>query len=590
MGKISLISGSRDSNITDGGYGYDMVVAVTQGAINNALKTYFYHMEQDSFVEAYDEAGMYIDYKKVLKAMNPNIPPSSPDYVDLFNVDPDHTTKREKEAIEAAKKIGMKSAMRGRLGWPKGMLPAKMHNSVDLKTGNGKEECLYYYAYFAECEPLVIGENDKKEAELVHYVQPIGNPWVLTYLAYLNLEDKIYKDLPNHVQIEMKEAHPEVTDFDNMFSIQALTIKFSSAVFAASPKDFPGGETYKKYVENTFIWAYKNAIVRAGGVSLGYTLKEKNHVSNSSVIRPTDYDFCISEFSDPNKNDLYALNYLVMLDNKPLPEKRMPFRWNWVDEGNSIDGVMAVSRGKIYELLKEKFEPYINELSLEPKVSVEIDDPTTGKFSYGMKHVNANLKYSEVPAFGFPSAQKCLECNYRSYKDSHDTFLPIWGNMANEYTVSSSIKVAESSGSIRDVIRFETRVKSWFHINFCGSVSEGIIFDYTLSCDIRIKVDLDGKIRFEPGDMSEKDNGTNFKINGWPRIFTTGFDDLIKDSLKYIRGKISDAVSKYHDTFMKDIEGTKDWLFPGMNTFIFQNIEFSKWQDLTAELHFTTTD
>ena len=594
MLNFHLISGSQDSSITDGGYGYDMVVAVTQSAINNGIKTYIYYMDEDTFIEAYDEDGVYIDYRKVLKAINdPNIPPTSPDYIDLFNIDPAKPTEREKEAIEAAKKFGMRYAAKARLGMPKGVKPTDMHKSVDLKTGNGKTECCYYYAYFAEFEPLIIGENDDHETELVHYVQSNSNPWVFTYLVNLGLQDESYNDVPTQVQDEMKQTHPTVTDFDSMFSIQSLVIKFSTASFAESPSDLPGGEKYKKYIENIFMWSYMHAIVKAGGVSLGYTMKEKNHVNSNSVIVPTNYDFCISEFSDPSKTDLYTLNYLVALDNKPLPEKRMPFKWDWVDEGENIDGVMAISRAKIYELLKGEFEPIINGLTLEPTIKVEIDNPVTAHFTYGMHHVDVNAQYSEYPGPGTTSNDpKWLECNFRSYKEDSDTFVPIWGNMSSEYTINSTLKVQkpEKEHQLQNVIICETRVKCWLHVNVCGGVSEGNIYDHTLTSKVTVQIDGDGTVHFKTGDMTDKDNGTTFEISTWSKIIAIDFTDLIKGVIETITGRIDSAISSYKNSFIRDIEGTNDWLFPGMKTFAFKNVEFSKSQDLTTELKYCTPE
>ena len=574
---INLINGQNESCISGDGFAYDMVVAVTQKSLNSTLKQYITGLQKEPFYEAYNTEKEIIDYADILKAINGNVQPGSSDYVDLFKIDANNPNEREQKAIKIARENKLYCAIKARIGKPKDLKITEMHDVIELLTGSDEGEYVYYYAYYAEFDILLINDTG---ASMQHISQPKDEPWIYKYLVNLDFIQTKFEQLPGEIQEKIKEDYNEKNDFDQTLSIQGLYLKLHDAIIVERPDEILferidcDPET-RKIVEMFFEKSYARALCKKSEVYLGYTVKEKIYSSNLVEIRPTDYDISISEFSDPKQHDYYTLNYLTVCDNKNLPEQKRPFRWNWVDstQTQSIDGVMAISRNKILELINSQSWAFLNDLTCNVSATCEASFAKLA-FGYRITRTPAQRSY-EVSGNG-----DNIKIEYHHYSDtkSSDTFIPVWGNIESSYKVDSFIELKENT------IICTTDVVCYLHINIEGGVSEGNIYNHTITSTTIISVDERGSITFETVDVVDKDNGSSFEISTWSDIVCLGIKDDINKVCQSIANYINEGVEAYKRSLMQRFSNVNGWIFPGSKTFFFKDAIFSKGKDLTASI------
>ena len=584
-----------DSDLTGNGYIYDMVIAATQQSINATLKEYIVNILPDQFIQAYHDNFAHANYESLLKEINGTTQPGTSGYIDLFNIIDEHPKGREKDALTIANRMGIKYVLKATFIIPNIKTP-------DLVELVPVQNNLIYSAYYTECHILVIGTD----FSIRHIVQPPLNPWIFGYQVNLSLASEKFNNLPVDLQDELKNNHQEITDFDSDFSIQELILNLEKATFLYGPKDIP--ESDYSVIKSIYLDSYIRKLLEAGGIGgnvFGYSLKKKkeqsiesNDNSEENVIEPTDYDYFMSEFSEPNRHDLYTLNYLVVCDNKTLPKEKKPFPWDWVDKSSSVYAVMAISRGKIFDLMKKMFNPLLNRLTLYPTAHCEIDWLKNRSFSYGMHADHINASYTEATT---PQGEN--ELYYGGYERSAESSdKNMWGTKVHikiTYSLESQINMSD------DDIICSTNVVSRLTLDDCGDSYDGNAYNHTLICKVKLSVNEDGFIHFTASPIEDKDNENNSvksitssiddsQIKTVPNIQSLSkaiigndFDSKVKHIRNFISDHINNSINMYKREAFTDINNVNNWILPTNKSFFSKDIKFSNYKDLTVSLTYS---
>lgn len=556
-----------DSNLTDGGYGYDIVIAVTARSLNATLKQYIANILPEPIIQAYEGNYNSISYDLLMKKINGATPPSSPEYINLFNIDPQNPKEKEIEALKKATEIGVEYVMKIRFINPDIRTP----DLIELVPSKNN---IIYRAYFAEFEILII---DKNTPSIKRITQPVQDPWIFGYQIDLSLKPSEFTNLPIDIQYKIKSNHPEVEDFDSDFSIQELVLNLQDSTLIFEPPNAPT-ENYD-VIKKLFLDNYIKLLLEKkgiGGSVWGYTIKNKKQLNNNSegsVINPTDYDFSMSEFSDKERLDLYTLNYLVVCDNKPLPQEKKPFSWDWVDKDSSVHGVMAISSGKIFELLNHIFKPQVSCLTLYPEIHI-VEIGCYQGFSYNMRTdgtviVNFSIAHTNTDKILFYG-------NYIRSSEDSSSFL-FWTNKIKvQYELNSSIVMRD------DEIFSNADIQAFLYLDYEGKYFNERIYQNLINYKIKLSVDENGFIKlnatpYEYNDLLSNDTKDN-KID---------LTSTVKNIISYYTEQINSAVNTYKQVAFNRIDNTNNWILPINKTFISKDIKFSTYKDLIINLTYT---
>lgn len=591
MGENEIVCNANETYL-NGEYGYDMVVAVTQRSLNARLKQYLDYKQGEIFICAYNSKKEYIDYKSVMKKVNDAIKEkyysNDPSYIeiklDLFEINVDSPSEIEKYAIEIAKEYGLTYATKAQLGRPNNVKKSKMPDLIKLRTDDNDGKSLYYNAYYAEFDVLVI---DDTGSSMQHISQPQDEYWVFTYLVRLTHVTKSYKDLPVDVQNSISEKYSEIENFDSIFSIESLYFDLRKATIAKRPEKITNVNT-KKIVEDLFVDCYIRAVDKMGGVVLGYALKENVLCSGKSTSKKsfgiTDCDYMISYYGDPEKSDLDTLNYLFMFDNNSMPAKRKPFPWNWVEPDSfgqiKIDGVMAIRRENIFSIIQQKYMPFINNLYFEhhirplPVVNSGID---LGLSCSCFNEWKCSYQPCDCRLF-------CNPKNSCSSYNANGMDVEFRGELRSTITVEGN------------KVKCKTDLAEHLRINIskmppllpCGSSSSGDIFRHTIGCDFTIGVDDKGQIFIPLIEFSDYDDGGIFRKDSHVDLFINDLDENISDVCRFVSSQIDLAFKLFENTTVQNMNGFGgNWFFPGGDTFCFKSVSFSRYNDLTVGLTYS---
>lgn len=588
-----IIGSSKDSNLSDG-YRYDMVVATTQKSINATMKEYLYNLEAEEFISCYiseydekDESVSIVEknYNEILKITNG---------IDLFSVPSNSKdrTKEQRDAINNAYQSGFLFAFKAKMGISDEMNPIDIPNIVELiESDKTSIANVNYKAFFDEFQIIEIKpvQGVPGKTIFINVGQDNDNPWIFNYKVKLNMKGTDFNSLPKDIQDKLKSVN-EVTgkiNTDTMFSIQQLYLDLNTTALQSIPdiSEIDASDDAMRLIQNVFINKYFLKMKKDGDVIFGYTVQRNSYTQTQCIVEPTDFNFYISPYysgsgkSDPSKQDIYTLNYLVMCDNHPMPDKIKDFTWNWVTQEESADihGVMSISKNNIMNLLKDKFTPVLKNLVLKAYAKISVPNPVEMKWSFNLSHDNeCNPKYNTQNISG---NGEVMNYTYHNEDSSSDTFVPIWGNITLKYDMNSKIIVNGEK------IQCITNLSSYLHLNVEGGVSEGTIYNHTLTSNIVLKVDAYGQLYFDASPLEDKDNGTNFEVSGWSKFVTFG---TINDPINHIKQFVSERVEnakRSYDRNMKDVlKNSTNWVFPGGKTFTFKNPQFSKYQDLTVDI------
>ncbi len=571
------------SNLSDPRYGYDMDVAVTQDSINATLKLFLDKFESHEFIRCYvyeknpeTGKGQYVckNFDEIVAevGMNPfDIPDGS-----------------DNEFVQKLYEMKFGFAFRATMGLPTEFPLSDLPDIVELNKGNSM---VTYNLVCREFQILNLANNfgDITWTNISQAQQP--QPWVFTFLVDLDLRssDSAFAYLPEDVKQAVKNLCP-----DSMFSVQQLYLDLNTAGLESSPRISgidPTSETYI-YLTKIFINGYFKKIQEDnqsgenpdGNFLLGYTIKPSAPGSDPSII-PTDLNFLTSPYYDQSGQEtqnypLYTLNYLVMTENHKMPVA-VPFSWNWVDEDmvSSYNGVMAVRKEIFRSYLNKLLSPTLDSVCLIPSTKIECTNDPVKCFKYklGAKEDKTSKSFTLVN----DGSDKVLQFSFsKKDSDKKDFCWFNWSNIEMKYSLSSDIYFTGN------IIRMVSVASMYIHLNIDAGVVEGDIVKYKVETDYELGVDSYGNLTVFMPEGSPKFTDQSEKIdpNWWAKFISLGTIDSFIDDVKGYLEVMKSFLTGHQNQILHMLTGSKAWVFPGGKTFVFKNVEFSDFQDLTANV------
>lgn len=568
---------ASDSNLSNARFGYDMVVAVTQTAVNATM---------EQWLDSVDEPPFILGYTYDPDAPDPNNPyVAIPDW-DTFVADlgfdpfsiPNGTTDADAR-VQKLEQAYFAFGFQAQIGLPEGVDIGSLPAVIEL---NKSGSMVTYNMVNKTFQVIGIQSPPYGPKTWLNASQTADDLWTFGFTVDLDLrEDNVnnhFHDLPPATQQTIKNLG------ENMFSVQQLFLDLNTAALSDSHTISGLDPTSTIYVMLTtvFFTEYFTALQASGGVMLGYGVTSSQPFPDAVSLIPTDLNFEVCAYLDDGKastdHDAYTLNYLIMSDGHAMPPP-VPFSWNWVDasELSKKAGTMAINRDNFRDFLNSELAPDLQNLAKKPDCTIDI-----GAFSGSVRTTwsTDSTAQSFTPT---DSGSQILSWSYESSDKDSDNWGPNWGNWQVTYTSSCTVSV---SGTQMTVV---ANVNARCHLNVEGGVTEGNWASYAITTVYTIGVSAQGVLTVTANDPTVVDNSEAPDPNWWSTIVSFG---TIKSCVDSIQGVLQNLLQGFGTGMEGNIatmlNGSGGWTFPGGETYSFQAVEFSDSQDLVADLLYVT--
>ena len=569
---------AKQSNLSNPKYGYDMVVATSQLSVNATMMEWLSKYKGQPFIQAY----LYDP-----SANNGQGGPSPTNFEELkirlgfdpFSV-PSDTPMTDPRMVKLLNEKFM-FAFFAELGLPDFPL-----EKIPPTIAFNKEGSYVTYNMVAKSFKIaVVQPSLYGSATWINLSQETApEPWVFSFTVDLDLRtDNInnhFHDLPIETQNEIKNLGID------MFSVQQLFLDLNAAGLSDSVviKGLDKSSIAYVFLTQIFINTYLAQISKEGGIMLGYSVVSKEAFPANVSIIPTDMNFMISSYKDPNGKasadyDAYTLNYLIMSKGRPLPAP-VQFSWNWVDKDkvSQYAGVMAVNRNSFIAFLRDLLSPGLKTIARKPTTYFHINCIECN-IKWGYQTEESSQSYNVVNEGG---AHVLTYTYNKTAYDDDSTYCGIygtWGNFEAKYNVQSDVYLEGTT------IRIETTATMWMHLNVCGGVTEGNFAKKTSKTSYTLGVDAYGRITVSRQGPIITDHSENVDPSWWTKFLTLGaINDMVD--------KVKESVKSWLESFLTAdasrieymLNASSGWTFPSSRTFAFMNAQFSENQDLVTNV------
>jgi hypothetical protein len=571
-----------ESNLSDGKYGYDMVVSTTQASINATMKMYLNKNQGKEFIKAYvynpDAKEGEKDYKEVefstlteALGFDPfSVPKGTP-----FSDDKIKKMLDQKFMFAFKTKLGLPDPSK----FPVGSLPPV----VEFNRGSSM---VSYNLFCEEFQIIDLQPGGYSDGTWTNINQDNdGAPWVTSFIVNIDLrtdnDENAFSKLPKEVQDKVKNLCP-----DTMFSIEQLLLDMNTRQMQTAPtiSRIDDRSKAKYYLINDYLNVYIKEVFPEDDYIMGFTIKPHTAPQGKSSIIPTDLNLEVSPFTK-NKADynLYTLNYLVMTNDNSMPAP-VPFDWNWVDKDQVTDyhGAMCIKKNIFVNFLRSILSPSLQNISLVPYASINCSWPASVKYSWGVNREQSPQNYNVVN----DGSSHVLSFSFTKEASDSDDIAPwpLWGNISLKYSVTSDVYLEGN------IIKSVTRGIARPHINIEGGVTEGNFVNYLVTNSYAISVDAQGNLSVSmvDGHPIFEDQSEKPDPDGWSKFVTLGdIDNLIDHIVNSIKGWFQQFLTGHDNQILAMLNGSDTWVFPGGRTFIFKDAQFSKHQDFFSYITYT---
>src|ERR1700744_3316139 len=547
------------SYLSQAGYGYDTIVAVSQIGVNSTFKNYYTAAKGKSpTVTAYfikDSSGnaVQVDQATLLAQTN--------------GIDPLTVTSAQSAQIAALKKSPFYFAFSFIPGDP-----------ASVASWN------YNYLKFIPGTQKVIYTLCCRTIQLAFY-DTVANNWVndsQTSTLYsinstITLQNVLNNDnLPPNVQQELEDmGNAGLSVYQLLFDMDTAVVDPSTNI----PVLENNNPIFAPLAQN-FITAYLNASNAVVAPVLNYSITQPN----SATLTPTSLNFCFEQLVDDDgkviaaptlaQQNLSTLNYLFATGGKPLPPVAQ-INWNWLDE-DDYQGAMAVNRNTLAHYFDAQLKSYVYANCWVP--GIEVGNLMTGEYRVDINTGLYNPSIWGVQAFNINDL----------YAGSPDTLV--------QYIFTAK---AEATGwATTDTMTVTTYFE--LTLNVDTPTDNPLSQTLTLGQSLWIMVDATGNAGIKG----------NTPYNGAPikklftDVFTIGIGttgDLVftnssstvddqSDSSANVPEYVQQALGTYvtwaaASSFTQvPISMPKQFVFPGGTTFTFKNAGFSQYSDLVCNI------
>jgi hypothetical protein len=577
--------GANESNLSGAAWGYDMVCAVTQDAINASM------LELLSASNTELSAYYLIDDNS-----NP-VPISRDDLlkktggVDPFSVP--NGTDQSDSRMQKLNDVGFYFALKAKMGIPSGLAPTDVPDVIILNPAvTGVSNQVTYQLFCAEFSVVVMNYRPRGRYDITNVAQSGTSPWLFVFHVNMNLDPAKQSDfgkLPEGAQKRIKNLDP-----NQMFSVRQLLLDVSTKGLQSLPTISgvdPSNPAYEP-LTRTFIDTYWKNLAPCNTILLGYSVTPSNlNLQISPSIVPTDLNFEIDQYSVASKPGLNTLNYLVMSNNSKMPPA-VPFSWDWVtaDEEASFHGVMAIRRNIFGAFLAQLIQPYCGVLSIDTTISMTHSGE---KFT-----ITLSAPHSPTPAQWTLTAPGTaagsdgftplltIAYSHSSYDSSEAASHMRSINGDFNYTLSGDISV--SGSVIRLTIHIVAYCEFNLHVIAIKSANfQGNIVDLTSVVTYTMATTSDGimGVTMSPSNPAPIDRSQDIDVSFWDHLIgLDGVADYIRSTRSWLTQRLTDVVSSIDNQVAQLLNGSGAWVYPGGKTFFFKDVEFSSAQDLVSRV------
>lgn len=557
--------GYSQSNLSAPSYGYDFVVATTQESINATMKLFLSGATEPVVNICYvaDAQGnpQQIDYDTLKANAQGSDPFAVPNGADP-NSDQDL-----KNLIGARFMVGF----RAQIGLPPGYAPTDIPDIVTLGADTSA------VTFNLMCSEFIVVQltpgSGYAPPSWMNMSQPSGDAWLFTSKVDLRLfptDQSAYDKLPPAVQQQIQALGADA------FSVQQLLFDLDNAALESVPvmSGVTPGTTLYTVLQTDFLGAYFAKMKADGSPLLGCTISQA--ASDASTLQLTSLDLQVSPLlnSDgsgipnptPAQQQLATLNYLCEADNDP-PIPARAFGWNWVDPGDAGQGVLAINRNTF---------AYYFSGQLTPLVSTNCYAPWTRVWLSGFLDTDVNFSWNmtpnQTPTVTFPaSGPTVLQLHWDGYYEDQAGLNGDMGHLTLSTSMDASVQFTGNT------IVITQHLVVYLYAKLLATSGEGNVIDKTYTDVYTLGVDGNGKLTCSAPQSSEVDNSQNPSSNPFLNFFA---------DIQSIIDSVNSWLQNYVATNLTDIpvSAVQSFVFPGGQTFVVSNPQFSGNQDVTATL------
>ncbi|MTK52213.1 hypothetical protein [Paludibacter sp.] len=557
---------ASNSNLSSSKYGYDFVVATTQASINATMDEYLSGISSPEVIMCYiiDDNGnpQEIAYDDLLKQTNGTDP---------FNV-PDQTPTSD-QRIKNLSNAWFMYAFKASIGLPPGYAPLTPSGSAlpNIVTLGANTASVTFSLMCSEFQVVEANYGPKGIVSYLNKSQPDGNAWMFTSQVDLRLtSDAAYGNLPPAVQAQIKNLG------GNAFSIQQLLFDLDNAALESIPTISgvaPGTPLYN-CLQSVFLGAYFNKLQANGQPVLSYSITQST--APASTLTLTDLNMEVNPFMGTNgqpvsqpttdQQNLSTLCYLCAANGTVLPAAAQ-FSWNWIDpsESSNSNGIVSINRNTFANYFKDQLLQYVPNNCYKSSVHVELDGLDV-KFSF-------SLSPGQAPNVTIPSTgSTVLTMSYSSEASDQAGLGGDMGRMELNPSMNVTVQFTGNTIVIVQHLVIYLYVRGTFGVHNSGNVVDKTITDtYTISVDSN-------------GDLTAAYTSNTVDNSVTPS--TDWFSNFWGSDVNALTKSIAQWAQNFASRQFTDIplSTVRNFVFPGGNTFTYNNVVFSDNQDLVSHI------
>jgi hypothetical protein len=454
---------------------------------------------------------------------------------------------------------------------------------VTLSTDTGNQT-IHYNITFSSAE------FKSTVAPLFDDVQEAGAPWIIQFLVNLQMAEVQLNTLPQAAQQAIQNTLGPLGI--NTFSIQQLYADLNTAAYDTVSSSIPGMTSFAESIFAGIMASYMASLAANNQLIFGYAVQAPTSLSQPPTLLPTALEFCVTPYTDGGGNhsqpSLDTLNYLVMTQDRPLPSS-LPSAWgfNWVDD-STVQGAMAIRHELYLPILIKSLTPMLT--TITPTLYVKAD----GNDGINDQPMALN-PCTTTPAFTTTAASTGVVATY-SYEPKTavdtDSFTGGGVSVSLSFSSSCSVSVSGSTVSLSGSVTVSTDVEA---VTGCSIDDETMpATTYSWSVDLVLQMDLtaNGQLDYAIVNQNFSSNPTVEPQNqsAWDKFWESvgGIYQTFVDDVD-IRGSIqSNVLNTIVPALTAAINSPNHFVFPGANTFLFANPQFSGAGDLVVDLTYMT--
>jgi hypothetical protein len=414
--------------------------------------------------------------------------------------------------------------------------------------------------------------------------QVAGDPWRIRFLVELRRRTVSLSDLPEPLKNSINKAVGGLGP--DMFSIQQLYIDLNTAVFDTFQNvDFQTGRDLAATFLTGIMKKYLADLQESGGIVFGTAVTSTKANAAPPTFMPTAIDYCITPYfvggvrSNPG---LDTLNYLCMVDHHVLPRETGKFNFNWIEDGND-QGLIAVKRdlwvphliGTLNAILKPLCPTcYVKATVPEDSQMNVMELRQGGDKSFDIVNPPQNgviaSKHYEDSKTDIASSSGCIQQVGLGYKSNCSV------SLKEPHTVAISGAAIVGASSFLDCDPTGTGggvgVLSLSMPETTYAWSVNLVLQMDPANNGQLDLAITNPSFNSPPSMAAD------KRSDWEKFgqFVSGINEIRVADMGDLRSYIRDSVLPgVKNSFASVLNHANDFVFPGNNTFLFKNPQFS---------------